>query len=111
MVNDHHHDPTTSPPSPHLNRFPDGLLADSDRDATFDLSDEDTVASVLAYYREQIAASREITARGDLDARCARLDLVDENIRWVALHMIEETARHAGHADIIREAIDGSRGL
>jgi hypothetical protein len=33
------------------------------------------------------------------------------NLRWVALHMIEETARHAGHADIIRETIDGSRGV
>ena len=33
------------------------------------------------------------------------------NLRWVQLHMIEETARHAGHADIIRETIDGSRGM
>ena len=32
------------------------------------------------------------------------------NVRWVLLHMIEETARHAGHADIIREAIDGTVG-
>lgn len=47
----------------------------------------------------------------DLDARCARTDLVDQNLRWVAMHLIQETARHAGHADIIREAIDGSRGL
>jgi uncharacterized damage-inducible protein DinB len=94
--------------------FPDEwpvVNADEDADATFDLSDEDTVESVLAYYREQIAVSREITARRDLDARCARSDLVDENLRWVAMHLIEETARHAGHADIIREAIDGSRGL
>jgi hypothetical protein len=30
------------------------------------------------------------------------------NLRWVTIHMIEETARHAGHADLIREAIDGS---
>jgi hypothetical protein len=34
-----------------------------------------------------------------------------QNLRWVAMHLIQETARHAGHADIIREAIDGSRGL
>jgi len=61
-------------------------------------------------YRAQSAASRDILAAGDLDARCARSDLVDENLRWVAMHMIQETARHAGHADIIREAIDGSRG-
>jgi hypothetical protein len=36
--------------------------------------------------------------------------MADQNLRWVALHMIEETARHAGHADIIRETIDGTRG-
>lgn len=79
-------------------------------DGTFALGDEDTVDSVVADYRAQIAASRDIVATGDLDARCARSDLVDENLRWVAMHMIQETARHAGHADIIREAIDGSRG-
>lgn len=33
------------------------------------------------------------------------------NVRWILLHMIEETARHAGHADLLREAIDGTRGL
>lgn len=35
---------------------------------------------------------------------------MDENVRFVVLHMIEETARHVGHADIVRETIDGSRG-
>jgi hypothetical protein len=79
-------------------------------DGTFALGDDDTVASVLADYRAQIAASRDILAAGDLEARCTLSDLVDKNLRWVAMHMIQETARHAGHADIIREAIDGSRG-
>jgi hypothetical protein len=37
-------------------------------------------------------------------------DMARQNLRFVALHMIEETARHAGHADIIRETIDGTRG-
>jgi len=92
--------------------FPDEWpAADEAADATFELSDGDTVESVLAYYREQIAVSRQITVSVDLDTRCARRDLVDENLRWVAMHLIQETARHAGHADIIREAIDGSRGL
>ncbi len=91
--------------------FLDEWPADEAADATFELSDGDTVESVLAYYREQIAVSRQITASVDLDTRCARRDLVDQNLRWVALHLIQETARHAGHADIIREAIDGSRGL
>ena len=40
--------------------------------------------------------------------RDPRLDVTD--LRWVLLHMIEETARHAGHADLLREAIDGSTG-
>lgn len=90
---------------------PDGWPAvPGEPDGTFALGDDDTVDSVLADYRAQIAVSRDILAAGDLDARCALSDLAEENLRWVAMHMIQETARHAGHADIIREAIDGSRG-
>ena len=83
---------------------------DTDVDATFQLADGDTVETVIAYYREQIAASQNIVASFDLDSPCAWPHMAHENVRWVALHMIEETARHAGHADIIRETIDGSRG-
>ncbi len=74
----------------------------------FRINDDDTIESVIAYYREQIAASREILRTVDLDAQCARREMAG-NLRWVAVHMIEETARHAGHADIIRETIDSSR--
>lgn len=35
--------------------------------------------------------------------------MAEQNLRWVALHMIDEPAHHAGHADIIRETIDGRR--
>jgi Protein of unknown function (DUF664) len=80
-------------------------------DETFRVTDGDSIESVVTDYREQIAASREILATFDLDALCARQDLAQQNVRWVAIHMIEETARHAGHADIVRETIDGSRGL
>jgi hypothetical protein len=79
--------------------------------ATFRLTGEDTVETVVAYYQEQIAASQEIVGSFDLDTPCAWPEMAHRNLRWVALHMIEETARHAGHADIIRETIDGSRGL
>jgi uncharacterized damage-inducible protein DinB len=79
-------------------------------DPTFRLTDADTVETVVADYREQIAASQEILNSIDLDTPCAWPEMADQNLRWVALHMIEETARHAGHADIIRETIDGSRG-
>ena len=54
--------------------------------------------------------SHEILDSFDLDAPCAWPEMADQNLRWVALHLIEETARHAGHADIIRETIDGPRG-
>jgi uncharacterized damage-inducible protein DinB len=79
-------------------------------DPTFRLTEEDTVETVVADYREQIAASQEIVGRLDLETPCAWPEMASQNLRWVALHMIEETARHAGHADIIRETIDGSRG-
>jgi hypothetical protein len=75
----------------------------------FQLTADDTVESVVAFYREQIAASQEIVGSFDLDAPCAWPEMAG-NLRWVALHMIEETARHAGHADLIRETIDGGRG-
>jgi Protein of unknown function (DUF664) len=73
----------------------------------FRLTDDDTVETVVAYYREQIAASQEILRTVDLDAPCGWPDLAS-NLRWVAMHLIEETARHAGHADILRETIDSS---
>ena len=74
----------------------------------FRLDDDDTLETVVEYYRKQIAASKEIVRTVDLDAPCAWPGLAG-NLRWVAVHMIEETARHAGHADIIRETIDSSR--
>ena len=80
-------------------------------DATFQVADTDTVDSVVAHYRREIAESQQILETFDLDAPCAWPDMAEQNLRWVALHMIEETARHAGHADIIRESIDGSRGV
>lgn len=67
--------------------------------------DDDHVESVVAYYREQIVASQQILRTIDLDAPCA-CTMIASNLRWVAVHMIEETARHAGHADIIRETIN-----
>ncbi len=80
-------------------------------DQTFELVDGDTVESVIAHYREQVAESLRVVEAVDLDAPCAWSGMAHVNVRWIVLHMIEETARHAGHADIIRETIDGSRGV
>jgi hypothetical protein len=58
-----------------------------------------------------LASSRAVAVSLDLDSPCARPGLIECNVRYVMFHMIEETARHAGHADIIRETLDGSRGI
>ena len=79
-----------------------------EEDSTFRLADDDTIDAVVADYREQIAASNEILATSDLEGPCAWPEMAEQNLRWVALHMIEETAHHVGHADIIRETIDRS---
>jgi uncharacterized damage-inducible protein DinB len=80
-------------------------------EATFMVGEHDTVNDWVEKYREQIEQSRAVAAPMDLDSRCARTDLIDCNLRYVLFHMLEETARHAGHADIIRETLDGSRGI
>ena len=76
------------------------------------------VAEALSYYRAQTARSDQILAATPLDARPAARPVVDIGIaddvitvRDVVLHVIEETARHAGHLDVARELIDGRTGL
>jgi hypothetical protein len=64
---------------------------------------------VIAFYREQCAQSEEVLTTTALSAaprgKHGRYEPPD--VRWVVLHMIEETARHAGHLDIARELLDG----
>lgn len=74
------------------------------------LTEDDTVGKCMTRYREAAEVSRRIAGAKELDSACARPEIIDCNLRWVLMHLIEETARHAGHADIIREALDGSRG-
>jgi uncharacterized protein DUF664 len=69
-------------------------------------------AEIIGFYREQCASSDAVLAVTPLSARPRGRHGVpgqDEppDVRWVVLHMIEETARHAGHLDIARELIDG----
>jgi hypothetical protein len=78
--------------------------------ADFEVDRTDSVADWLSFYADQVEESRRIVADSDLSARCALPGFEDRSLRWVLLHHIEEVARHAGHADIIREAIDGSTG-
>jgi uncharacterized damage-inducible protein DinB len=59
------------------------------------------------------AAARRVAADHDLDEVSARPNWKGErcSLRWIVLHMIQEYARHNGHADLLREALDGSTGL
>ena len=73
--------------------------------------------AVIAFYREQCQLSNDVLQSVDRHAPLRGehgLDWPNEpitDVRWVALHMIEETARHAGHLDAARELLDGTTGL
>jgi hypothetical protein len=72
---------------------------------------DDTIASAIACYRAASARADSIARTAGLDDPCRGDDGGEPvNLRWVLAHLLEETARHAGHADILRELIDGSTG-
>ncbi|GAA2650388.1 DinB family protein [Paractinoplanes durhamensis] len=82
----------------------------------FKLADGETIDDVFARY-DRVAEQTEktVTELGDLNFEIEvdgspwnRKDISHWNVRWILLHLIQETARHAGHADIIRESIDGA---
>jgi uncharacterized damage-inducible protein DinB len=84
----------------------------------FKLADGETIEDVFAYY-DRVAEQTEKTVAeiGDLGHAIPidhsvpwnRKDLDHWTLRWVLLHLIQETARHAGHADVIRETVDGAQ--
>ncbi len=82
--------------------------------ATMRPTPDETVNDVLADYRETIERANEvIDTWTDLTLpapRPPRRRGSGPSMRWVLVHMIEETGRHTGHADILREQIDGSTG-
>jgi uncharacterized damage-inducible protein DinB len=80
-------------------------------DADFDDVDTADVAEAFETFRSSCARAREIAAGHDLDSPGkAQRRGADVGLRWVMVHMIEEYARHNGHADLLRERIDGQTG-
>jgi uncharacterized damage-inducible protein DinB len=76
----------------------------------FDLEEDDDLVSLMAEYEAACAESRAIATRHALEDQTARqVPWLARNpsLRWIYLHMIEETARHNGHLDIYRELLDG----
>jgi uncharacterized damage-inducible protein DinB len=73
----------------------------------------DTLASAVDDYRRTWRAVDDIVdgASGlDQRARITETGSPGTNLRWILMHLLEETARHAGHADILRELLDGTTG-
>ena len=71
---------------------------------------DETTAEILDYYGRARAAADRTIDELDLDDTGTAWSGETVSLRWVLVHMIEETARHAGHMDILRELIDGATG-
>ncbi|MDQ3532926.1 MAG: DinB family protein [Actinomycetota bacterium] len=82
---------------------------DEDPDADWRIEPDDTTEEVITLYGREIARTRTCTEGAGPDD-VARYPNSAKTLRWIMMHMIEETARHNGHADIIRELIDGITG-
>jgi uncharacterized damage-inducible protein DinB len=79
-------------------------------DADFDDVDAADIAQAFRMWRTECDVSRVLTAERELDATFRNRNDVAISLRWVLVHMIEEYARHLGHADLLRERIDGVTG-
>ena len=89
----------------------DGPWSRENPDAEFDEGSELPLDEVIRLYEEEAARTRAVFAEHDLDALMAKAtDKFPLTARWILLHLIEETARHNGHLDILREMADGSVG-
>jgi hypothetical protein len=72
---------------------------------SFELTDDDTVASVIAIYRQACATARTVVADLALDAVVTGHRAGPRTLFWVYLQVLRELAHHCGHADILRERI------
>jgi uncharacterized damage-inducible protein DinB len=91
--------------------------SEADYDANFRLGPDETLADVFSLY-DEVAKETEAVIAGIADLGQAVPvpkgvpwfpdDIEAWSVRWVLFHLIQETARHAGHADIVRESIDGA---
>ena len=80
-------------------------------DGDFDDVDPDRVENDYDSWLDQIAIADEVTTRHELDDMAAVENYGRHvSLRWILVHMVEEYARHNGHADLLRERIDGATG-
>jgi uncharacterized damage-inducible protein DinB len=89
-----------------------GPWTEQEPDREYTLGSTTPLADVIADYRNQTARLDAQVAELDLDTRAA-IPLGDGTqitLRWILLHLVEETSRHNGHLDILRELVDGTVG-
>jgi uncharacterized damage-inducible protein DinB len=88
----------------------DRYATDDDPDADFDNIATADPDEAFASWREECSLSDEIMSRRALEATGRQRTGREVSMRWILNHMIEEYSRHNGHADLIRQAIDGATG-
>lgn len=87
--------------------------SDENEDGDFDdvVAERVAVEDAFGYWQDEIEHSREVAASHELDETFTHpVSKVEHSLRWIMVHMIEEYARHCGHADLLRERIDGVTG-
>jgi uncharacterized damage-inducible protein DinB len=89
----------------------DYYKTEDDRDSDFNDLDDAAVENVFSLYVQATDVSRDLSVGHHLDEMATKVSRGREvDLRWILIHMIEEYARHCGHADLIRELIDGATG-
>jgi uncharacterized damage-inducible protein DinB len=83
---------------------------DDDDEADLRPEPDETTEDILAFYGRARAASDSVIDELDVDSLGTAWHGETVSLRWVLIHMIEETARHTGHMDILRELADGTTG-
>ncbi len=89
---------------------------DADPDWEWRTAAEDTPEQLLALWQDAVARARSAVDEALADGGMSRLaqriwpDGFSPSLRWIVCHMIEEYARHNGHADLLRERVDGATG-
>ncbi len=88
------------------------IYSEDDRDGDWHVTGTDTWDEAHATWQSEIARAKESAAARSLDDVGVGAHRSGEtfNLRWIMTHMIEEYARHNGHADLVRERIDGATG-
>lgn len=81
-----------------------------DPEADLRVSDEETFEQIVDFYERACAAADDVIDAHDVQDLGTAWFGESVSLRWVLIHMIEETARHVGHLDILRESFDGQTG-